>query len=54
MPRYAPATRLITHDVTNQPPEFAGRNLFLSDPVLHEAARREGGEWVEQPLAALG
>ncbi|MGL4289487.1 MAG: acyl-CoA dehydrogenase family protein [Phreatobacter sp.] len=54
MPRYAPATRLITHDVTNQPPEFAGRNLFLSDPVLHEAARREGGEWVEQPLSALG
>ena len=54
MPRHAPATHLITHEVTNQPPEFAGRNLFLSDPVLREAARREGGEWVEAPLAALG
>ncbi|QCI63909.1 isovaleryl-CoA dehydrogenase [Phreatobacter stygius] len=54
MPRHAPATHLITHDVTNQPPEFGGRNLFLSDPVLHEATRREGGDWVEQPLSALG
>jgi putative acyl-CoA dehydrogenase len=54
MPRHAPATHLITHEVTNQPPEFAGRNLYLSDPILREAACREGGEWVDAPLAALG
>jgi putative acyl-CoA dehydrogenase len=54
MPRHAPSTQLLTHEVTNQPPDFAGRNLYLSDPVLREAARREGGDWVDQPLAALG
>ncbi|QCK84456.1 DNA alkylation response protein [Phreatobacter aquaticus] len=54
MPRHAPSTQLLTHEVTNQPPDFAGRNLYLSDPVLREAACREGGDWVDQPLAALG
>jgi putative acyl-CoA dehydrogenase len=54
MPRHAPSTHLVTHEVTNQPPDFAGRNLYLTDPVLREAARREGGDWVEGPLAALG
>lgn len=54
MPRHAPATRLATHEVTNQPPDFAGRNLFTSDPVLGDWALREGGGWVAAPLAALG
>ncbi|WP_439574692.1 acyl-CoA dehydrogenase family protein [Phreatobacter sp.] len=54
MPRHAPSTRLVTHEVTNQPPDFAGRNLYTSDPVLRDWARREGGEWVDAPLAALG
>lgn len=54
MPRHAPSTRLITHEVFNQPPDFAGRNLFTSDPVLRHWARREGGDWVEAPLTALG
>lgn len=54
MPRHAPSTRLITHEVFNQPPDFAGRNLFTSDPVLRHWALREGGDWVEAPLTALG
>lgn len=54
MPRFAPSTHLITHDVTNQPPDFAGRNLFTSDPIMRAAALREGGEWVDAPLSALG
>lgn len=54
MPRHAPSTRLITHEVFNQPPDFAGRNLFTSDPILSHWALREGGDWVGAPLAALG
>jgi putative acyl-CoA dehydrogenase len=45
---------LATHEVTNQPPEFAGLNLFLTDVALREAALREGGDWLQAPLAALG
>lgn len=54
MPRHAPSTRLITHEVFNQPPDFAGRNLFTSDPILSHWALREGGDWVGSPLTALG
>ena len=54
MPRFAPRTRLATHEVTNQPPEFAPRNLYLADPVLREAALREGGDSLDARLAALG
>ena len=54
MPGYAPASVLLTHEVSNQPGEFAGRNLFATDAALREAALREGGEWLEAPLAALG
>ena len=54
MPRYAPRTSLSTHEVTNQPPEFAPRNLYPTDPVLREAALREAAIWVDAPLAALG
>ena len=54
MPRYAPRTDLVTHEVTNQPPEFAPRNLYVTDPALREAALREGGPWLDAPLAALG
>ncbi|WP_431470385.1 acyl-CoA dehydrogenase family protein [Sphingosinithalassobacter sp. LHW66-3] len=54
MARYAPRTALQTHEVTNQPPEFGGRNLFATDAALREAALREGGAWLEAPLAALG
>ncbi len=54
MPRFAPRTHLETHEVFNQPSDFAGRNLFATDMALLEAAVREGGEWVKAPLSALG
>ncbi|HEX6866181.1 MAG TPA: acyl-CoA dehydrogenase family protein, partial [Caulobacteraceae bacterium] len=54
MSRFAPRTHLETHEVFNQPSEFAGRNLFTTDTALLEAAVREGGEWVKAPLTALG
>jgi putative acyl-CoA dehydrogenase len=54
MPRHAPRTQLLTHEVLNQPGEFAGRDLYATDTALREAAVREGGAWVEAPLKALG
>jgi len=54
MPAYAPQTLLETHEVINAPPLFAGRNLYAEDRPLREAARLHGGDWVEQPLLALG
>ncbi|WP_109809506.1 acyl-CoA dehydrogenase family protein [Sphingosinithalassobacter portus] len=54
MPRFAPATRLETHEVTNQPPEFGERDLYATDTALREAVRREGGDWLDGPLTALG
>jgi putative acyl-CoA dehydrogenase len=54
MPRHAPRTQLATHEVFNQPGEFAGRDLYATDTALREAAVREGGDWVAGPLGALG
>lgn len=54
MPRHAPASTLLTHEVSNHPGEFAGRNLFATDLALREAALREGGEWLKAPLSELG
>ena len=54
MPRFAPATRLETHEVTNQPPEFGVRDLYVTDTALREAVRREGGDWLDGPLTGLG
>jgi putative acyl-CoA dehydrogenase len=51
---YAPQTHLETHEVTNVPPPFAGRNLYLLDAALRDAARVHGADWVDQPLTALG
>jgi len=45
MPRYAPCTALATHEAANQPSDFAGRDLWRTDPALREAALREGGDW---------
>src|SRR6187402_1164832 len=50
----APIAALATHTVTNQPPDFAPRDLWQTDPALREAVRREGGDWAEDLLAALG
>jgi putative acyl-CoA dehydrogenase len=54
MPRFAPSTSLETHDVTNQPGEFFGRNLYLTDTALRAAVLREAGPWLERRMAALG
>ena len=54
MPNHAPTTTLLTHEVTNQPGEFAGRNLWRTDLPMRDAALREGGEWLEAPLDAAG
>jgi len=43
-----------THDVTNQPPPLEGHNPFLLDAALREALAREGAEWAEADLTALG
>lgn len=51
---FAPRSQLQTHEVTNQPPEFAGRNLYTTDVALREAVQREAGDWLDQRLIALG
>jgi putative acyl-CoA dehydrogenase len=52
MYRHAPRTRLATHEVTNQPPDFAPATLF--DESLRTTVNREGGGWAEQRLAVFG
>lgn len=54
MPRHAPATRLATHEVTNQVGDAGDLDLFGSDMALVEAVRREAGGWLETRCAALG
>jgi putative acyl-CoA dehydrogenase len=51
---YAPQSHLETHEVTNAPPSFGGRNLYAEDRALREAARLHGGDWVEEPLQLVG
>jgi len=53
---YAPSaeTHLDTHEVTNQPPPFAGIDAFADDVALREALEREGGAWVAEKAGALG
>jgi putative acyl-CoA dehydrogenase len=41
-------------EVQNQPPPLEGHNLLHSDAVLREAVKREGAEWAEGRLGALG
>ena len=54
MSRFAPSTFLETHEVTNQPAEFTGVNLYLTDTALREAVLREAGPWLDRRMAALG
>jgi putative acyl-CoA dehydrogenase len=51
---HAPATRLATHEVTNQPPPFGPRNLYTTDTALREAVRREAGDWLDDRMERLG
>ena len=43
-----------THDVENQPPEFAGRDLWADDAALREAVAREGASDFGPHLQAYG
>lgn len=43
-----------THDVTNQPPPFGGRNLWADDVALADAVQREGGAAFIGALQAYG
>lgn len=42
-----------THEVTNQPPAFAGYDCFSGDAALREAVVREGAGWIEPEASAL-
>ena len=42
------------HEVFNQPPPLTGHDVFGGDTPLVEAVRREGAEWAETSLRALG
>jgi putative acyl-CoA dehydrogenase len=43
-----------THEVTNQPPPFGGRNLWADDVALADAVQREGGAAFVDVLQAYG
>jgi putative acyl-CoA dehydrogenase len=42
------------HEVANQPPPLVDYNVFEADLPLREAVKREGAEWAEQRIAAVG
>jgi putative acyl-CoA dehydrogenase len=42
------------HEVANQPPPLTDYNLFEADRPLVEAVRREGAEWAEARISAVG
>jgi putative acyl-CoA dehydrogenase len=41
-------------EVLNQPPPLEGRNLFTENRPLVESVRREGADWAEEKLVAMG
>ncbi|HEX6454922.1 MAG TPA: acyl-CoA dehydrogenase family protein [Solirubrobacterales bacterium] len=43
-----------THEVVNQPPPLVDYNVYAADKVLVEAVRREGADWDEARIAAVG
>jgi len=49
-----PAAPLVTHEVANQPPPLAGRNLFADDAPLQDAIAREGAGWAAGDLDQAG
>jgi putative acyl-CoA dehydrogenase len=42
------------HEVANQPPPLVDYNVFEADRPLVEAVRREGADWAEERIAAVG
>ena len=49
-----PPSPFDTHEVANQPPPFAPRDLWADDAALREAVAREGGDAFAAELAAYG
>jgi len=47
-------TNLGNHEVANQPPPLVDYNVFEADLPLREAVRREGADWAEERIAAVG
>ncbi|HUC00605.1 MAG TPA: acyl-CoA dehydrogenase family protein [Solirubrobacterales bacterium] len=43
-----------THAVANQPPPLVDYDVFAADLPLTEAVRREGADWAEERIAAVG
>jgi putative acyl-CoA dehydrogenase len=43
-----------THEVANQPPPLVDYNVYAADRVLSEAVRREGADWAEARISAVG
>jgi putative acyl-CoA dehydrogenase len=44
----------VTHEVFNQPAPLVDYNVYEADRPLVEAVRREGAEWAEERIAAVG
>ena len=42
------------HEVANQPPPLVDYNVYAADRVLVEAVKREGADWAEARIAAVG
>jgi putative acyl-CoA dehydrogenase len=42
------------HEVVNQPPPLVDYNVFETNRPLVEAVRREGADWAERKIAAVG
>ena len=49
-----PTAPFQTHEVANQVPPLAGRNLFTDNVPLVEALEREGAGWARERLSAAG
>jgi putative acyl-CoA dehydrogenase len=43
-----------THEVSNQPPPLTDYNVYTADAPLVESVRREGAEWDEARISAIG
>ena len=48
------ATGVRTHEVSNQAPPLVDYNVFDADRTLVESIRREGAEWAEARVSAVG
>ncbi len=51
---HEPAAPFRTHEVANQVPPLAGRNLFEDNPPLVEALEREGAGWARERASEVG